>query len=168
MPDLVGPVREFLDRRLPPQRPRTLLAQGGWDPALWSEIQALGWAELALFASLAADVLAHLEMPGAEKAGQTARVFISAGATAQVVLFLLMTDWQKDPLWPLPCRRGGNPAIYLLYLGSSFLLTICALQVSALATVACRYCQRLLAEWRQAEQEQDVLKSRSEADDAWD
>src|SRR3712207_4690974 len=47
MPDLVGPVREFLDRRLPPQRPRSLLAQGGWDPALWSEIQALGWAELA-------------------------------------------------------------------------------------------------------------------------
>jgi hypothetical protein len=144
---------------------RRLLAEHEW--FLMNLTWALGWAELALFAGLAADVLAHLEMPGALKAGQTARVFIVAGAAAQVLLFLLLTDWQKDRLWPLPCRGGGDPLIYLIFLGSSFLLTISSLQVTALSMVACRYCQNLLVEWRLADREYDPLKSRSESDDPW-
>lgn len=142
-----------------------LLAEHGW--FLRNLSQALGWAELALFASLAADVLAHLEMPGALQAGQTTRIFITVGATAQVLFFLLLTDWRREPHWPLPRRQGGDPLVYLLFLASSFLLAVASLQVTALSMVASRYCQRLLVEWRQADQEQDLLKSRSEADDAW-
>jgi hypothetical protein len=167
----------------------TWFLHNGGDLGLWSDVairrmltehewflvnltRFLGWAELGLFASLAADVLAHLEMPGAVGAGQTARVFVTMGASAQVLFFVMLTDWQKDPLWPLPCRAGRDPLIYLLILGSSFLLTVSSLQVTALSIVACRYGQRLLAEWRQIDRGQgdpqhDLLKPRSEADDVW-
>lgn len=45
-PDLVTPIREFLDRRLTPEAHRALLAAGGWDPALMADLGELGWADL--------------------------------------------------------------------------------------------------------------------------
>ncbi|NMH95939.1 acyl-CoA dehydrogenase family protein [Pseudonocardia acidicola] len=43
--DLVTPIREFLDRRLPPERHREALA--GRDPGLLTELRELGWADLS-------------------------------------------------------------------------------------------------------------------------
>lgn len=44
--DLVSSVAAFLDRALPPERHRAILAAGGWDEGLHAELIALGWAEL--------------------------------------------------------------------------------------------------------------------------
>lgn len=43
---LVSSVAAFLDRTLPPERHRAILAAGGWDEGLHAELTALGWAEL--------------------------------------------------------------------------------------------------------------------------
>jgi hypothetical protein len=140
-----------------------LLAEHAW--FLANLTHALGWAELAVFASLATDVLVHLERPGAPAAGQSARIFIAAGAVALVLSFLLQTDWDRNRLWPLASKRFVTPPIYLMILASSFLLTVASLQVTALSFEASRFCRRLLAEWRQADQRQhDLLRSRSESE----
>jgi alkylation response protein AidB-like acyl-CoA dehydrogenase len=44
--DLTVSVAAFLDRALPPERHRAILAAGGWDEGLHAELTALGWAEL--------------------------------------------------------------------------------------------------------------------------
>jgi hypothetical protein len=138
-----------------------LLAEHSW--FLIHLTRALGWAELALFASLATDVLVHLERPGAAAAGRSARIFIAAGAAALVVGILMQTDWNRIPPWPLAGRRVPFPN--LIDLMSSFLLTVASLQVSALAFEACRSCRGLLAEWRRVdEQPHDLLRSRSESE----
>jgi hypothetical protein len=128
-----------------------------------------GWAELAVFASLATDVLIHLERPGAPAAGQSARIFIAAGAAVLALSFLLQTDWDRNRLWPLAVKRIMTPSIYLMTLVASFLLTVASLQVTALSFEASRFCRRLLADWWQADQHHDLLRSRSESesDDVW-
>lgn len=45
-PDLVGPIREFLDRHLTPERHRRLLSDGGWSPTFMTELTELGWSDL--------------------------------------------------------------------------------------------------------------------------
>jgi alkylation response protein AidB-like acyl-CoA dehydrogenase len=44
--DFTAPVAEFLDRVLPADRHRAVLAAGGWDENLHAELRELGWAEL--------------------------------------------------------------------------------------------------------------------------
>jgi hypothetical protein len=158
---------EALGLPFDPQLQR-LLTEHAWFLATLT--RALGWAELAVCASLATDVLVHLERPGAPAAGQSARIFIAAGAAALVLSFLLQTDWDRNRLWPLARQPIMTPSIFLMTLVSSFLLTVSSLQVTALSFEASRFCRRLLAEWRQADQRpHDLLRSRSESesDDTW-
>ncbi len=114
---------------------------------------AFGWIEFLLFASLAAEVAAHLGMPGAIEAGESACKFALAGLIVSLIFFVTSTDWKAG--WPLGPAVQANPLTHLMLLGFFFLRTICSLQVAALCLVAGRYCRRTRETLRREEAEND-------------
>jgi hypothetical protein len=126
--------------------------------------QALGWAELMIFAGLAADVAEHLGMATAPFAGRVARTFLMVGATIWAAYFIGETEWKVG--WPFPRRPPGmRPVAALAFLSFIFLYTIGALQVSALCAAASRQCRRMLNDLARSRNEDELLKSRSELGD---
>jgi hypothetical protein len=110
---------------------------------------AFGWIEFLLFASLASEVAAHLGMPGATEAGQSASNFALVGLLVSLI-------WRAG--WPLEPKIQGNPLVHLMLLGFFFLRTICSLQVAALCLVAGRYCRKTCNELRKEEEENDPFQ----------
>jgi hypothetical protein len=121
---------------------------------------ALGWAELALMASLAADVAVHLGREEAAEAGVMARSIITIGAFLFFLAFWAMTDWPRG--WPLALRPIRNLNVLLAVLGWHLLFIIALFQVTTLSIAACRLCGQTLAQMDRDEQQTDLLRSRSE------
>src|SRR4051794_11644024 len=67
--------------------------------------QALGWAEFALIASLAGDLMAHLGVEQAPEAGRATRSLAATGSAVWFLFFLEQTVWG----WPLKKRGLDSP-----------------------------------------------------------
>lgn len=135
------------------------------DPWLRYALSVMQWLELMLFASLAAEVAVHL---GRSEAGDSARLVRSLAIIGVIFWFLILlscTNWLPGRG---PVFRIQSLEVYLLLLGSHALLGITAFQVTILCSQAGRECQRLLLEMARSEQDDELLRSRSEsADDPW-
>ena len=100
--------------------------------------EALGWAEFALLASLACEMMSHLGVTQADEAGQSTRSLAATGASLFMVLFCLRTDWARG--WPLQDRPMLSVSLRLLSLGELMIQTITLIQVTALVIAAARQC----------------------------
>ncbi len=121
---------------------------------------ALGWAELALMASLACDVLVHLGVTQAAETGKATRSLAATGAVVWMLYFVQMTNWSKWPLRPV----GLRPETLLLDLGSTMIFTITLIQVTALTIATQRQCGTVVREMDREDAENDPLRSHSERD----
>jgi hypothetical protein len=123
--------------------------------------QALGWAEFALIASLAGDLMAHL---GADQAPDAAKATRSLAATGAVVWFLYFceqTIWSQG--WPLVGKaRPDSLESLLLFLGSQMIWTVTLIQVTALTIAATRQTSQALDEMDREDQDHDLFRSPSE------
>ncbi|WZO97988.1 hypothetical protein EP7_005040 [Isosphaeraceae bacterium EP7] len=131
---------------------------------LWFRIklaQALGWAEFALIAGLAADLAVHLGVPHAADSGKTTRSLVAVGALSWMYLFIQGTNW-GHPFWPLEPRLRVTPGLFMFSLANLFIQTIVAFQVASLSFLAASRCRHVLAEIDREEHANDPLKSRSE------
>jgi hypothetical protein len=129
------------------------------------------WVQFGLFASLAADVSAHLGVKTAPEAGQRARALAGSGWALWLLALLQMTRWNRWPLVQIPSALGQ-----LLWTGLTFLRAVAAFQAAALCLTACRACAEILREFDRADRtfepdhaghNLDALRSRSEAADTW-
>lgn len=124
--------------------------------------QALGWAEFALLASLAGDVMAHLGVEQAREASKSTRSLAATGAVVWLLLFCQLTIWQRG--WPLQGHHiGRSLETLLLYLGSTMIWTITLIQVTALTIAATRETNRALADIDLEERREDLFRSPSES-----
>jgi hypothetical protein len=125
--------------------------------------QALGWAEFALIASLAGDVLGHLGLQPAREASKSTRALAATGAVVWMLLFVQLTDWNRG--WPLQGPRRGSIEAMLLHLGSTMIWTITLIQVTALCIAATRETSRALTQMAAEDRHDDLFWSPSEFDD---
>jgi len=123
--------------------------------------EALGWAEFALLASLAGDVIAHLGVERAREASKSTRALAATGAVIWMLLFCQRTDWNRG--WPLQGPRRDSIETVLLDLGSTMIWTITLIQVTALTIAATRESSRALAEMDLEDRRDDLFRSPSEA-----
>jgi hypothetical protein len=123
--------------------------------------EALGWAEFALLASLAGDVIAHLGVESAREASKSTRSLAATGAIVWMLLFCQQTMWNRG--WPLQGPRNGSLESLLLQLGSSMIWTITLIQVTALVIAATRETSRALAEMDDEDRRDDLFRSPSES-----
>jgi len=123
---------------------------------------ALGWAELALVAGLASEVLVHLGIQQAVETGRTTRTLAASGTTVWMLHFFIRTDWQAG--WPLLVRPGLRDEAFLLYVASILIWTVVLLQVTALTIAATRQSTLVLREMEKEERANDPLRSASEPD----
>jgi hypothetical protein len=123
--------------------------------------EALGWAEFALLASLAGDVIAHLGIERAREASKSTRALAATGAVIWMLLFIQRTDWNRG--WPLQGPRRDSIETVLLDLGSTMIWTITLIQVTALTIAATRESSRALAEMDLEDRRDDLFRSPSEA-----
>jgi hypothetical protein len=135
-------------------------------PHPWARMHlgmAMGWAELALIATLAADVSVRAGdgQTQAVEASRAARSCALFGAMLWAIWFLTQTRWNH---WPLVAQRLSLEGV-LLMLASVLLLALTAFQVTILCIMASRQCGRMIRDLNQADQEHDLLRSRSEI--AW-
>lgn len=122
---------------------------------------ALGWAEFALIASLAGDLMAHLGVEQAPEAGKATRSLAATGAVVWLLFFFEQTAWHLR--WPLKQRGIGSIEAYLLFLGYNMIWTITLIQVTALTIATSRQAGRVLAEMEREDQDDDLLKPPSDA-----
>jgi hypothetical protein len=116
--------------------------------------EALGWAEFALIASLAGDVMAHFGVASAREASKSTRSLAATGAVVWMLLFCQRTDWSRG--WPLLARpRIDSLETALLQLGTTMISTITLIQVTALTFAATRETSRGLKELDREEQAVD-------------
>ena len=126
---------------------------------------ALGWAELALLASVASEVLVHLGVTQASEAGRATRSLAASGATIWMLFFFLSTDRRAGwPLIPLPPRQET----VLLEIGTNLIYLVILIQVTALTIAATRRCGLTMKEIDQEDRENDPLRSESDKDYALD
>ena len=126
--------------------------------------QALGWAEFALLASLAGDVMAHLGVEKAREASKSTRSLAATGAVVWMLLFCQLTAWSRG--WPLQGHAiDRSLETLLLYLGSTMIWTITLIQVTALSFAATRETTRALAEMDLEDRGDDLFHSPSESHD---
>jgi hypothetical protein len=118
--------------------------------------EALGWAEFALLASLACEVMVHLGVAPASETGRATRSLAATGAAVYMLLFWLTTDWEKG--WPLEFKRPGFIEVVLLELGSTMIWTITLIQVTALNVAAFRQCGAVLDDMDREDDENDPLR----------
>jgi hypothetical protein len=123
---------------------------------------ALGWAELALTAGLACEMLVHLGVAAAAETGKATRSLAATGAVVWMLWFCQVTDWG---VWPLAERKPFPRESLLVYMGWTMIWTITLLQVTALTVAATRQCTRVLAQMDAEDAENDPLRPPSERDD---
>jgi hypothetical protein len=119
----------------------------------------LGWFELMLGASLAADVSAHLWNTHAGAAGRGAQVTSLVGAVLWAVLVVTRTDWDR---WPIVPRRDAEWALLMLL--QTLLQALATFQLTALCLYASRQCHHYVREWDRRDTSHELLKSRSESE----
>jgi hypothetical protein len=124
--------------------------------------EALGWAEFALMASLAGDVMAHLGVEQAREASKSTRSLAATGAVVWMILFCHCTAWKRG--WPLQGPRNDRSLeTMLLYLGSTMIWTITLIQVTALSIAATRETSHVLSEMAREDRSEDLFRSPSES-----
>jgi hypothetical protein len=128
--------------------------------------QGMGWAELALAATLAADLSARLGQKNAADAARPARGLAVVGAIVWGLFFLQYTNWGR---WPLRHRAFITPETFLLLIGSTLLLALASFQVTILCLSASRHCSRAVRELDRAAEARDQFHfpSGREPDDFW-
>lgn len=127
--------------------------------------RALGWAEFALLASLACEVMVHLGVEPAAETGRATRSLAATGAAVWMLLFCQTTNWRGG--WPLVWKPFNTIETLLLDLGSTMIWTITLIQVTALTMATTRQCSGVLAEMEREDAENDPLRPRWERDGAW-
>ncbi len=116
---------------------------------------ALGWAEYALSAGLACDVLTHLGVKRAEETGRSTQSLASTGAAVWLFGFCLQTNWSAG--WPL-MRGPLFMEALLLELGSMLIATITLIQIAALSIAAAKRCSEVLDEMDKEDRDNDPFK----------
>jgi hypothetical protein len=120
---------------------------------------ALGWGKFALLSSLTCDYLVHLGVEHAGDSDKSSRSMTATGALVWMLFFSQQTAWGAG--WPLRARQIGMEGD-LLYYGFSLIWTITLIQVTALVISAARQSGLVLQEMDQEDQENDLLRSRSD------
>jgi len=123
--------------------------------------EALGWAEFALIASLAGDVMAHLGVESAREASKSTRSLAATGAVIWIVFFFQQTNWRRG--WPLQGPRNHSLEAALLHLGSTMIWAITLIQVTALVIAATRETARAVADMDREDRKDDLFRSPSES-----
>ncbi|WP_422926573.1 hypothetical protein [Singulisphaera sp. PoT] len=118
--------------------------------------EALGWAEFALIASLACDLLAHLGVNQAEDAGKATRSLAATGAVIWMIYFIEQTSWHQG--WPLMRRGIRNIQSFYLFFGTQMIWALILIQLSALTLAATRQASRVLSEMDQEDREQETFE----------
>ena len=124
--------------------------------------QALGWGEFALISSLSCDYLVHLGVDHARDSDKSTRSMAATGAMVWLLLICQLTDWHAG--WPLQAHhqmRGLEGM--LLYHGFRLIWAITLIQVTALVISAVRQSTEVIAEMDREDQENDLLRSRSDS-----
>lgn len=117
--------------------------------------EALGWAEFALLAGIASEVMVHLGVAAAVETGRATRSLAGTGAAVWMPLFLMTTDWKRG--WPLQFRPPHFVEALLLDLGSRMIWIVTLIQVTALTVAAFRQCTNVLAEIDREDEAGDPL-----------
>lgn len=133
-------------------------------PHPWARLHvgmAIGWAELLLIASLAADVSIRLGRARVIEAVRAARSCALFGAMLWAIWFVTQTRWDH---WPLVARKLNLEGV-LLMLAAVLVLALTSFQVTILCILASRQCGRVIRDLNREDQDHDLLRSRSEI--AW-
>ena len=122
---------------------------------------AMGWGRLALLSSLAGDYLVHLGVENARESDKLTRSMTVTGALVWMLFFGQQTNWAA---WPLQHRAVNNALeTELLLHGFLLIYTITLIQVTALVISAARQSTVVIAEMDYEDEEDDLLRPRSEA-----
>lgn len=119
----------------------------------------LGWCELLLAASLAAEIAAQLGNSEAVDSGRNAYSVAIIGLILWAITALSQTDWGA---WPLRLRPTAEYPILLLLM--TVLLILLTFLVTVLCLTAARLSGRYLREQARREVDDELLKSRSETE----
>jgi hypothetical protein len=124
---------------------------------------AMTWGRLALLSSLAGDYLVHLGVENARESDRLTRSMTVTGALIWMLFFGQQTNWAAG--WPLQNRAVVNNVLEteLLLHGFTLIYSITLIQVTALVISAARQSSVVLAEMDYEDQEDDLLRPRSEA-----
>jgi hypothetical protein len=123
---------------------------------------ALGWAELALLASLSGDFLTHLGLEQAEESAKSTRSLAASGAMIWLLVFCEVANLRAG--WPIKPHRPVPRQTHLLWLGAELISTICLIQVAALVVAALRQSDRQVRDLAADEPEDDVFTVPTEPD----
>ena len=121
---------------------------------------ALGWGEFALISSLTCDYLAHLGVDHARDSDKSTRSMAATGAMVWLLFFCQRTNWKDG--WPLRIQAPRALDAFLVSYGYRLIWTITLIQVTALVVSAVRQSTTVLEEIDREDQENDLLRSRSE------
>jgi hypothetical protein len=119
----------------------------------------IGWAELILFAGLAADVSGQLGNEESQNSGGVARTFSFVGVLLWAMMALTQTNWER---WPLVHFRSAEWAIMMI--GTEFLIALASFQVTVLCMSTSRQCRRYVRELNH-DDGHELLASRSDDPD---
>jgi len=122
---------------------------------------ALGWAELALLASLSGDFLTHLGLEQAEESAKSTRSLAASGAMIWLLVFCEVANLRAG--WPIKPHGQVPRQTYLLLLGAELISTICLIQVTALVVAALRQSDRQIRDMA-TEERDDVFTLPTEPD----
>jgi hypothetical protein len=123
---------------------------------------ALGWAELALLASLSGDFLTHLGLEQAEESARSTRSLAASGAMIWLLLFCEVANFRGG--WPIKPNLRVPIQTHLLFLGAELISTICLIQVTALVVAAVRQSDRQIREMAAHAPEDELFTLPSEPD----
>jgi hypothetical protein len=122
---------------------------------------ALGWGEIALLSSLTCDYLVHLGVDHARESDKSTRSMAATGAMVWLLFFCQATNWRAG--WPLQFQQLRPLDGFLVYYGYKLIWTITLIQVTALVFSAVRQSTVVLEEIDREEQDNDLLRSRSDS-----
>jgi hypothetical protein len=127
------------------------------------ELQAaMGWAQFALIASLAGDMLGHLGVQEAEESSRSTRSLAATGTVIWMLFFLETTDLHAG--WPLQRIPALTVHAWLLGLANVMIHAICLIQVTALVVAALRR----LNDFDEAGEEKQTAPQRSDESGPYD
>lgn len=105
---------------------------------------ALGWAEVALLASLSGDFLTHLGVEQADESARSTRSLAASGALIWLLLFCETANLHDG--WPIKPKARIPRQTLLLDLGTNLIGIICLIQVAALVVAAFHQSDRQVRE----------------------
>ncbi len=124
---------------------------------------ALGWAEVALLASLSGDFLTHLGVEQAEESAKSTRSLAASGAMIWLLLFCETANLRDG--WPIKPNAQIPRQTLLLSLGTNLIWIICLIQITALVVAAFRQSDHQVRDMEADDRiREDVLFSLTDAD----